>query len=708
MTWAAPFVFFAIPVLVGAAWWVCHPRRRRGTTANRPNIIELWAGRTGVHPLPSSQRGLVRGLLLMLGCAATLLALARPQWGTVEETTIDRSRDVMLAVDLSRSMLAEDVTPNRLARAKLLIEALLDELHGERVGLIVFAGTAFVQSPLSADSEVLRELLPQIDPSYLPQEGTDYTALLSTALRAFDRSGGGDRYLVVLSDGEAHDESWRQLLPDLKKHSIRVIGIGVGTPEGGLIPDATGAVVKDERGAAVLSHLEPQTLEALAEATGGTYRPAAVWVDLADLVRQTVEQGRQGQHVEHRDVQRYERFQWFLLPALLILFLSYGLELPVFPTTKPLSFSRRRVRLTQAAAAGGVLALTAVWCVPQHAFAAATLPGGQPPPPSGAAPTLATTVEELSSKPALAAPDYARLAMDTLHLATPERMPDNTARQAVIGDALAAVDRGEGLDAGSADWPQLRQQLKALLAIAPPPPRERESSNAGQQASEPSEGASESEQHAGDSGSDEESQAATGGAQGEQANDQNASGSDRQQGGNTGTARSSEASERDAGTALKREGQPPENVGGRDSHPSSETQASDSDRESTAQNASGDGEKERLDEAPPHTPEAPTDNAARAPAPSSEEPRPLADADAGLGGLGEPTPPSVANAKATPETRRVGGGLAMARNEGTDPALAGAYGKMEQVYQNDAPGVLFDRMNRVEGVPPRPRTGKTW
>ena len=115
------------------------------------------------------------------------------------------------------SMLTPDVKPSRLERSKLLVQSLLDHLQGERVGLAVFSGTAFLQSPLSADYEVLREFLPNLGPDFLPEGGTNYRQLLETSIDAFGSSGAADRFLVILSDGEANaDDDWRDEIPKLK------------------------------------------------------------------------------------------------------------------------------------------------------------------------------------------------------------------------------------------------------------------------------------------------------------------------------------------------------------------------------------------------------------------------------------------------------------------------------------------------------------
>jgi Ca-activated chloride channel family protein len=283
-----------------------------------------------------------------MGTMLALVALARPQWGNLEETVFDQSREVLLALDLSASMLADDVKPTRLARAKLLIGNLLDELQGERVGLAVFAGTSFLQVPLSSDYEVFRDILPGLDPSYLPQAGTDYAGMLRVAGEAFGQSSAADRFLIVLSDGEAHDPGWRAALEELKKKKVKIIGLGIGTSAGALLPDPQGGVMKDSRGAAVLTRLEPSTLEALATETGGIYREASNWVDVQEILQETIDQGEAGEFSKTREARQAERFQWFLAPAVFLLAASLALEMPVLP-------GRRRVAMGTVVEGGSAL-----------------------------------------------------------------------------------------------------------------------------------------------------------------------------------------------------------------------------------------------------------------------------------------------------------------------------------------------------------------
>jgi len=336
MTFATPLLLLTtLFPLVLLGYELVRLRRDRETAPAR--ILGGSAAHGVVRLSRSTPSASPRRILVCLGLILVGVAAARPQWGRIEEPVFDQSREILIAVDLSRSMLAPDVKPTRLDRAKLLIQSLLERLDGERVGLLVFSGTAFLQSPLSSDYEILREFLPELQPNFLPAGGTNYEALLTSALEAFSRDGGADRYLIILSDGEAADDAWRPFADQLKTRGIRVLALGIGTRDGAMIPEAEGGLVKDDRGAVVLSRLEPATLQSLAATTDGRYADASGWVDLAELLRQTVEAGRRGKFKEVNRVRLAERFQFFLAPAVLLLLAGLWREFPVRPTPRPVT-----------------------------------------------------------------------------------------------------------------------------------------------------------------------------------------------------------------------------------------------------------------------------------------------------------------------------------------------------------------------------------
>lgn len=274
-------------------------------------------------------------LLLCLALALLSVSMAQPRWGSEKRTTFERSREVIIAIDLSKSMLAQDIKPNRLERAKLVVENMLTSLQGESVGLVAFAGTAFLQSPMSPDYQILRGFLKDINPSFIPQGGTNYSQMLKTALDSFEQSDGmADRFLIVISDGESLDTDWKQHAEDLKEQNVKAICLGFGTQTGDFIPTEDGGYHKDAQGAVVLSKLEPATLQELAKITNGVYREANIWIDLATLVEDTVKEGRATLSEREQEFTEIERYHYFLIPALFILLLSIYREFPSRPKAR--------------------------------------------------------------------------------------------------------------------------------------------------------------------------------------------------------------------------------------------------------------------------------------------------------------------------------------------------------------------------------------
>jgi Ca-activated chloride channel homolog len=472
MTFAWPHLLWLLLLPAGLLGWDI-TQRRREAAATRPKILRAEAGArslqlvAGRPPRPNSTGPRV---WLAIGLALVVFALARPQWGQLEEPVFDQSREILLAIDLSRSMLASDIKPSRLDRAKLLIQSLLERLAGERVGLLVFSGTAFLQSPLSADYEILREFLPALGPDFLPEGGTNYRALIDTAIDAFTASASADRFLIVLSDGEATDEAWRSRAAELKKRNIRVIGLGVGTAGGSMIPDGSGGFVKDERGAVVVSKLESATLQDLADITDGIYRDASTWVDLAALLEDTVEAGRKGEFVEKNIVRLVERFQWPLALGLWCLLVSIYYEFPVRPRTRDIRLTTRKapgqgtggreqekIGSVPVALLIGIL-LASFSLIPSPARAAAPAPA-----PAADLSPLGRMVGRLAAAPVRTARDWAELARETVNWGTGLLSQQQTVPEGPVRDALAAVELGSKLDAGTADWPKLREELEALL-----------------------------------------------------------------------------------------------------------------------------------------------------------------------------------------------------------------------------------------------------
>jgi Ca-activated chloride channel family protein len=454
---------FALPQLL---WLLVLPaallvwellRGRRLAGISHPKILRAEAGlRTvslteGAGPTHAGRRR----FLLCAGLALGVVALARPQWGRLDEPVFDQSREIIIALDLSRSMLTTDVKPSRLERSKLLIEALLDRLKGERVGLVVFSGTAFLQSPVSADYEILREFLPSLGPDFLPEGGTNYGQLIAAAAEGFGDGAAADRYLIILSDGEATDDNWKDRIPQLTKKNIKVIGLGVGTTGGGMIPDGSGGFMKDASGAVVMSKLEGGTLRELANATHGVYRDASEWVDLSQVIAATVDAGRKGRFVESRTIKYVERYQWALAQALVCLVASFWLEFPVRPKPRAIRLSAPASPVRRAVAT--VAALLAALGLSVRPAAAA-----DPAPPDPAA-SLSKIVGRLANQASQSALDWAELSRETVTWGQHLKSASQEVPAGPVHDALRAVDLGAAADPKASDWPQMKSELEELL-----------------------------------------------------------------------------------------------------------------------------------------------------------------------------------------------------------------------------------------------------
>ncbi len=463
MSFAWPHLLWLLAVPLGVLVLELTRRRRSAAASTHPKILRAEAGARSLEFKGAGDQPVARAkprVWLCIGLAFAILALARPQWGRLEEPVFDQSREILLAMDLSRSMLTPDVKPSRLERSKLLIQSLLEKLQGERVGLAVFSGTSFLQSPLSADYEILREFLPALGPDFLPEGGTNYHALIETAISAFGTSNAADRFLIILSDGEATENDWKELLPELKKKGIRVIGLGIGTTGGGMIPDGTGGFVKDERGAVVLSKLESSTLQELAQATGGVYRDSSSWLDLASLIKETVEAGQKGKFVEKNTVRLVERFQWPLALGLWCLLVSLFYEFPVRPRPRDVKLATPNPGFPKSETAK--LAATAALVLLVTCHLSLVTRAAEAAPSSPAAP-LSKIVGRLAAAAEGSARDWSELGHETVIWGSHLQGEQQQVPEGPVRDALAAVDTGAKLDPKATDWEKLRQDLEALL-----------------------------------------------------------------------------------------------------------------------------------------------------------------------------------------------------------------------------------------------------
>lgn len=339
------FGILGYPVGFGAPQWLALALVAAGVAAlavamafrRRTRVRALLGARLGPSVAPGAQvaQPALRGLLSGAGLVLFSLALAQPQCGSRSELAKRRGIDVVVALDASKSMRARDVAPSRLERAKLELSTLLDELKGDRVAIVAFAGDAFVQCPLTSDYAAAKLFLRAIDPDQMQEGGTNIGAALMTARDVLEGAdcGAKDRVVVLLSDGEDLSGEVGEATEALHAAGIKVYTIGIGSETGEPIPvlDKQGDMagyVKDASGNTVLSRLDQAGLEAIAQATGGEYfhRPRAVAVpEVAARIDRL-----QKTELESRITVRYdERYQAFALAGLV--FLTLGMAVAGSP-----------------------------------------------------------------------------------------------------------------------------------------------------------------------------------------------------------------------------------------------------------------------------------------------------------------------------------------------------------------------------------------
>src|SRR6059036_856874 len=210
-------------------------------------------------------RRILRFALQLLGLALAIVSLAQPRWGYTFEDVKRKGLDLLIAVDTSRSMLSNDVQPTRLDRVKLAVQDLINELQGDRVGLIAFAGRAFLQAPLTIDYDAVIEAVNDLDTKTIPEGGTNISSAITLATQSFGKSAVGNRALIIFTDGEELSGDAVKTAKEAVDAGVRIFTVGVGTAQGSLIPIATEGggtgFVKDDNGQVVKSKLDEKRLK---------------------------------------------------------------------------------------------------------------------------------------------------------------------------------------------------------------------------------------------------------------------------------------------------------------------------------------------------------------------------------------------------------------------------------------------------------------
>lgn len=312
------YLLLLLPLLAGLYVYAVRSRRR---------ALERFADEAvlpGLMPEASPVRLRLKFVLLCLGLGFIILALARPQFGSKLREVTRQGVEIMLAVDVSNSMLAQDFEPSRLERTKFAIDRLAEKLHEDRIGLIVFAGDAYVQLPITSDYVTARNFARNISPDMVSRQGTALGAAIELASGSFSSGSEGSRVIILISDGENHEDDAMAAAEAAARQGIKIYTIGIGTPEGAPIRIG-GDFIKDEKGDMVVSKLNEKMLAEIADLTGGVYvRSTKQSIGLDEIVR-SINEMEQSELSTVRFEEYDEQYRGLLAAAFVLLLLEFFL-----------------------------------------------------------------------------------------------------------------------------------------------------------------------------------------------------------------------------------------------------------------------------------------------------------------------------------------------------------------------------------------------
>ena len=279
-------------------------------------------------PDRNEKKSLLKFIALNVVLFFLILALAQPQMGTKMEKVQRKGIDIMIALDVSKSMLSQDVAPSRLEKSKLLIQTLLKNLDGDRVGLVIFAGNAYLQMPLTVDYSSLLLYLRSITTNSVPTQGTIITDALEKSEAAFKETDKKHKAIIVITDGEDHEENAINMAEELASDGTKVFTVGVGTANGGTISvyDQNGQKTgekKDENGAVIISKMNANMLQALAKGGNGNYYVLDNTKQVAEFLSKDIAKMETKTINDKVFTDFVEQFQYFLIFALLVLMADF-------------------------------------------------------------------------------------------------------------------------------------------------------------------------------------------------------------------------------------------------------------------------------------------------------------------------------------------------------------------------------------------------
>ncbi len=315
------FYYFAIiPAIVVvfllAYWW----KKRTQKKFINTRLLEKLA------PNRSTFKSVLKLMFLVIGISFLVISLVNPKMGTKLKTVKREGVDVVFALDVSKSMLAEDIAPNRLEKAKQIITKIIDKLGSDRVGIIIYAGNSYPLLPITTDHAAAKMFLQNAGPDMVSSQGTAINEALNLAKTYYNNDEQTNRFLIIISDGEDHQEETKQVAQEMSKEGVKVYTIGVGTEKGGPIPiKVNGSLLgykKDRKGETVITQRKPTVLEAVANAAGGRYIDGNKTKKPVDFIEELIANAQKNEFETKQFSDYKDQFQWFIGFGILFLLID--------------------------------------------------------------------------------------------------------------------------------------------------------------------------------------------------------------------------------------------------------------------------------------------------------------------------------------------------------------------------------------------------
>lgn len=314
-------LLWLLPILILFYVYAFKIKRRALSRFGNPELLKKLTRNT------SRKRQITKIGLILLALCFIILALSRPQIGTKVETVKREGIDILVAIDVSNSMLARDIQPSRLEKAKHEVESLINRLKGDRIGLVAFAGVPFVQCPLTLDYGAANIFLDIMEPDLIPTPGTAIGSAIQKGIETFDQKERKHKVMILITDGEDHKGDALEMAKQAEKEGIKIYCVGIGSPKGEPIPASEGnsGFKKDRQGQVVISKLDEMTLEKIALQTGGKYFRATGGESELDRIYDDISKMEKKELGSLKYSQFEDRFQYLVIIALILLSIEFGL-----------------------------------------------------------------------------------------------------------------------------------------------------------------------------------------------------------------------------------------------------------------------------------------------------------------------------------------------------------------------------------------------